>query len=97
MKNEMMPVNTKVGDEYIILAENIRTVREAMHLSRSQFANHCHVSKETIESIEHLAKTTSLSTLVRIAHACGIDVGTLLTKQPLLRIVARVSNSISYD
>ena len=56
MKNEMMSVNTKVGDEYIILAENIRTVREAMHLSRSQFANHCHVSKETIESIEHLAK-----------------------------------------
>jgi len=73
-----LTVDEHIANEHDILSKNLQIIRADKGFTRQQFADYCNVGITTIERIERSKKPTSMSTLSRIAHACGLDTWALL-------------------
>lgn len=64
--------------EYLVLAVNIKRIRKRLGMSQLDFALECDISLKILYLIECGETNPKLSTLIKIAKYCEIDVGDLL-------------------
>lgn len=64
--------------EYIMLEVNIKRIRKRLGESQVDFALNCDISVKILSLIETKKTNPKLSTLMKIANYCDIEVGDLL-------------------
>jgi DNA-binding XRE family transcriptional regulator len=58
--------------------ENLRDTRRGAELSQDELADRANVDRAAISTYEHGRREPNLRTIVKLAHALGVPVGTLM-------------------
>lgn len=66
----------------LILSQNIRTAREALHITQAKLAEYADISLPYMTDIEHCKTWVSDKTLVNIARALNMEAHELLIPPP---------------
>jgi transcriptional regulator with XRE-family HTH domain len=66
------------ADPKIILARNIRRLRQAIGISQEELAARAHLHRTYISSVERQERNVSLENIFRIAEALGVPPPALL-------------------
>jgi len=79
----MAPANTRLGDDGLALADQIRRRRQEQGLSLAELARRAEVSRAYLHQLENgtAESNPSAKMLYRIAFALGTSVGELMEKQ----------------
>lgn len=72
--------------EYIVLATNLKQIRKRLGKSQLDFSLDCGISNKILSLIESERTNPKLSTLIKIADYCNIEVGDLLIENAEIKI-----------
>lgn len=71
LKTPQMEEAYEEGVEALLIAHKIAELRERCHMTQAELARKLHTKQQVVSRIEQDKYKPSLTTLEKIAHACG--------------------------